>query len=324
MAYSYKFHADHVGTLIRPPAVGDDEAITAAVRTQRVAGLDLFTDGGFRRRDFLSVYADAFAGFKSSADGYVVSGPLEQHRRMTEDEAGFLRSVTKGHLKITLPAPGYVAQRCWRPSHYASPAELGLELAASVRAEIEALFAVGVIYVQLDNPGYTGSLNSGTTDAAFERMLAADTAAVDGVVRPDGASIGLHICRGPASSDWLGPDGEPGTASRLLGSLPVDRFLLEYDDWRTGNLAPLRYIPEGKVAVLGMVAAHAPELEDIDELVARVDEAASIIDIDNISVSPDCGFASGPRGGRALTLDEQFRKLRVVADVALVGWGPEG
>jgi 5-methyltetrahydropteroyltriglutamate--homocysteine methyltransferase len=101
----------------------------------------------------------------------------------------------------------------------------------------------------------------------------------------------------------------------------VDRFLLEYDDWRTGSLAPLRYVPEGKVVVLGMVGAHNPELEDIDEIVARVDEA---VDIDNISVSPDCGFASNHRGGRTLTLDEQFRKLRVVADIAMVGWGPEG
>lgn len=324
MAYSYKFHADHVGTLLRSPGLEDDEAITAAIRMQREAGLDLFTDGGFRRRDFWSVYTDAFSGFTQQAGEYVVSAPVEQHRRMTEGEAEFLRSATKGHLKVTLPAPGYVAERCWRPGAYASPAELGLELAGSVRSEIEALFAAGVIYVQLDNPGYTEFLNSGATDEAFERMLAADTAAVAGVAHPDGASIGLHICRGSSSSDWLGPGGESLIASRLLGSLPVDRFLLEYDDWRTGSLAPLRYVPEGKVVVLGMVGAHNPELEDIDEIVARVDEAGDIVDIDNISVSPDCGFASGHRGGRTLTLDEQFRKLRVVADIAMVGWGPEG
>ncbi|MGD0553871.1 MAG: hypothetical protein ABSA93_02710 [Streptosporangiaceae bacterium] len=241
MAYSYKFHADHVGTLLRPPGLEDDEAIAAAIRMQREAGLDLFTDGGFRRRDFWSVYADAFSGFTPRAGEYVVSARVEQQRRMTEGEAEFLRSVTaRGHLKVTLPAPGYVAERCWRPGGYESPAELGLELAGSVRAEIEALFAGGVIYVQLDNPGYTGFLNSGTPDEAFERMLAADTVAVAGVARPDGASIGLHVCRGSSSSDWLGRDGESLIAARLLGSLPVDRFLLEYDDWRTGSLAPLR------------------------------------------------------------------------------------
>ncbi len=353
MAYSYKFHGDHVGGLLRPPALLDaqrqaaagtigaaelrdaqNEAIAAAVKTQKEAGLDLFTDGEFRRRDFWSCVVDAFDGF-TPGETPAVTGRLRQLRRMTEGDAAFLRTVTSGHLKVTLVAPGYVAERCWRDGvtdlAYPSREELGAQLAAWTRAEIEALFAEGVMYVQLDNPGYTGFLNSGAhaggngreRAGAFERMLAADTAAVAGVQRPDGASVGIHLCGGDDPSRWLTDGGDAAVAERLLGSLPVDRFLVEYDDWRAGSFAPLRYVPQGKVVVLGMVGPQTQQ-DEVDELVARIDEAAELIDIDDLAVSPRCGFAAPSMGGPRLTEREQFRKLRIVADAAIIGWGPEG
>jgi 5-methyltetrahydropteroyltriglutamate--homocysteine methyltransferase len=104
----------------------------------------------------------------------------------------------------------------------------------------------------------------------------------------------------------------------------VDRFLLEFDDERAGGLEPLRYIPDGKVAVLGLISTKTPVLEDVEELVARIDEAAKIVDIDNLAVSPQCGFASVARGGNKLTADEEFNKLRLVADTAIAAWGFEG
>ncbi len=354
MAYSYKFHGDHVGGLLRPPALLDaqrqaaagtigsaelrhaqNEAIAAAVKTQKEAGLDLFTDGEFRRRDFWSCVVDAFDGF-TPGQTPAVTGRLRQLRRMTEGDAAFLRTVTRGHLKVTLVAPGFVAERCWRDGvtdlAYRSREELGAQLAAWTRAEIEALFAEGVMYVQLDNPGYTGFLNSGAHAAgngreragAFERMLAADTAAVAGVKRPDGASVGIHLCGGDDPGRWLTDGGgDAAVAERLLGSLPVDRFLVEYDDWRAGSFAPLRYVPQGKVVVLGMVGPQTQQ-DDVDELVARIDEAAALIDIDDLAVSPRCGFAAPSMGGPRLTEREQFKKLRIVADAAIIGWGPEG
>ena len=232
-------------------------------------------------------------------------------------------------------APGFVAENCWRDGVtdrvYESRSELGAELAARMRSEIEALFAQGVTYVQLDNPGYSRflhshawSANAGQQKEAFERMLAADTAAVDGVPRPAGASIGLHVCRGNHSSRWLAEGSYAPIAERLFGSLPVDRFLLEFDDERSGGFEPLRYVPEGKVVVLGLVSTKTPHLEDLDELVARIDEAAALIDLDDLAVSPQCGFASVALGGNSLTTQDQFRKLELVADAANAAWGLQG
>jgi 5-methyltetrahydropteroyltriglutamate--homocysteine methyltransferase len=368
---TFKFRGDQVGSLLRPPALLDarrraetgeisteelweaeNEAIAAAVKMQKEAGLDVFTDGEFRRADFRAGIVDAFDGItakefrmpwhgpdgmvKLPGTAYIVSGRLQQRRRITEGEAGFLRSVTSRNIKMTLIAPGFVAEHFWRDGVtdkvYGSRAELGAEIAAFMRAEVEALFAEGVRYVQFDNPAYSEFLSShiwsgdgaGEKDDAFARMLAADAAAVDGVRRPEGASIGMHVCRGNNSSRWLAEGGYDPIAERLFSSLPVDRFLLEFDDDRAGGFEPLRYVPQGKVVVLGLVSTKTPQLEDVDEVVARIDEAAQYVDIDNLAVSPQCGFASVAKGGNKLSQQDQFRKLRVVADAAISAWGLEG
>jgi len=371
MANTYKFHGDHVGSLLRPPELlaarrradagiigpaelreAENKAIAAAVKMQKEAGLEIFTDGEFRRRDFRSAIVGAFDGITAQPtempwqgpDGvvrlpgvqYFVTSRLVRRQRITEGDVAFLRTLTKGFLKVTLIAPGFVAEHFWKDGvtdrFYESREELGAELAAWTRAEIEALFAEDVSCVQLDNPGYCDFLNShiwskdrrGGKDGAFERMLAADAAAADGVERPDGASIGMHICRGNHSSRWLAAGSYEPIAERLFGSLPVDRFQLEFDDERAGGFEPLRYVPAGKVVALGLVSTKTPQLEDIDEVVARLDEAAKIIDIDDLAISTQCGFASVAEGANELTADDQFRKLRVVADAALCGWGPQG
>ena len=368
MADTYKFHGDHVGSLLRPQALlearrrveagmiepeelreVENEAIAAAVKLQKQAGLTLFTDGEFRRQDFRSGTVDAFDGFSTQDVEMPWHGPggtvtllstqitvtdrLKQRRRITEGEVDYMRSLTRGHLKFTLIAPGFIAERCWKDGVtdqvYESREELGAELAAATKAEIEALFAEGVMYVQLDNPGYAAFLDSHVRNGnghggSFERMVAIDAAAVEGIERPSGAVIGLHVCRGNNSSLWLAEGGYEPIAERLFGSVAVDRFLLEFDDERAGGLEPLRYIPEGKVAVLGLISTKTPELEDVEELVARIDEAAQIIDIDNLAVSPQCGFASVARGGNKLTPEQEFQKLRLVADTATAAWGFEG
>jgi 5-methyltetrahydropteroyltriglutamate--homocysteine methyltransferase len=369
MANSSKFRADQVGSLLRPQSVlearrrleagmieadelreVEDEAIAAVVKRQLEAGIDVITDGEFRRRDFRAGFADAVDGIEMrtvempwrSEGGvatlpsrqFVITERLRQRRRLAEGEAAYIRTLTGAPIKVTLIAPGFLVDRFWKDGEtdafYESREELAEQVAAITRTEIEALIAEGVAYVQLDNPGYSAFLgaharngNGGDGHAAFERMLATDIAAVEGIERPRGVSIGVHICRGNQSSMWLGEGDYEPIAEQLFQRLPVDRFLLEYDDERAGGFGPLRYVPDNTMVVLGIVSSKTGELESIDDLQARIDVAAEIIDSDFLALSPQCGFASVAEGGNRLTADEQFAKLRLVSDTALATWGIE-
>lgn len=371
MANSSKFRADHVGSLLRPQSVlearrrveagmidedelraVEDEAIAQVVKLQKDAGTDIITDGEFRRRDFRGGFADAFDGITRSVvpkewrgpNGietlpsvqYTVTERLHQKRRLAEGEAAYLRTLTSNPIKVTLIAPGFVVDRFWddekSASAYESREEFAAEVVAATRAEIEALLAEGVRYVQMDNPGYSAFLDPANRerlqsqgadpDAAFERMLGADTAAVDGLERPRGASIGVHICRGNQASMWLASGGYDAIAERLF-SLPVDRFLLEYDDERAGTFEPLRLVPHGKMVVLGLVSSKSPELENIDDLMDRLDEAGKYVDWDFLALSPQCGFASVATHGNRMTAEDELKKLRLVSETALATWGIE-
>src|SRR5262249_34690931 len=153
------------------------------------------------------------------------------------------RGLTAAPVKVTLIAPGFLADRFWADGLtdqvYGSREELAAEVAAITRAEIEALIAEGVRYVQLDNPGYGRFVGGHGADADFERMVSTDAAAVAGVERPDGVVIGLHVCRGNQASMWMSEGDYQPIAERLFGTVPVDRFLLEYDDERAGGFGPL-------------------------------------------------------------------------------------
>ncbi|HUA03266.1 MAG TPA: cobalamin-independent methionine synthase II family protein [Solirubrobacteraceae bacterium] len=370
MANSSKFRADHVGSLLRPQSLlearrrleagmieaeelreVEDETIAAAVKMQKDAGIDIITDGEFRRRDFRTGFVEAVDGISMRtiempwhtsggvatlpSKQFVITGRLEQRRRLAEGEAAYLQSLTTAPIKVTLIAPGFLVERFWQDGatdeFYESREELAAEVAAITRAEIEALIAEGVRYVQLDNPGYSAYLgsharehgNGGDAHAAFERMLSTDIAAIDGVGRPRGMSIGMHVCRGNQSSMWLGEGDYEPIAEQLFQTLPVDRFLLEYDDERAGGFGPLRFMPEGRMVVLGLVSSKTGELESLEELQGRIDEAANFVDIDNLALSPQCGFASVAEGGNRLTGADQFNKLQLVSDAALATWGIE-
>jgi 5-methyltetrahydropteroyltriglutamate--homocysteine methyltransferase len=366
MAFTYRFHKDHIGSLLRPAsliearrrlAAGmiereelhevENDAIVDAVKLQKSAGLDLFTDGEFRREDFRSGLIEATEGFEArdiempwhgptgtvvmQSTAYFVTDKLVQKRRIAEGHTEFMRTLTQGHLKYTLIAPGFLAERCWKDGVtdrvYGSREELASDIVEITRKEIEALFAEGVIYVQLDNPGYADFLAGGhSTDdpEALERMLAADAATVSGIERPEGGTLGLHVCRGNRDSLWMSEGDYEPIAEKLFGTVDVDRFLLEYDDERSGGFDQLRYIPEGKRAVLGLISTKTPELEDVYEMVGQIDEAAKFMrDIDDLSVSPQCGFASVSTGGNALTVEDERKKLALVTDVAFSTWGFE-
>jgi 5-methyltetrahydropteroyltriglutamate--homocysteine methyltransferase len=360
-----KFRADQIGSLLRPEALlaarrghdagevtdaglraAEDEAITTAVRRQEATGIDVLTDGEFRRRDFRSGFAQAVDGIEMSAwdmpwhsaEGttrlrsiaFTATARLRQRERLAGGEVAFVSSLTAAPVKATLIAPGFLADRFWKDgvtsACYSSREEFAAEVAAITRAEITALIADGVRYIQLDNPGYGAYLGShaGHDPAGFERVLSADIAAVQGLERPDGVTIGLHVCRGNQSSRWMGEGDYEPVAEELFGRLPVDRLLLEYDDERAGGFAPLRFVPPGTVSVLGLVSSKAGQLETADALRERIDEAAKYAAYEDLALSPQCGFASIAEGGNLLTEDEQYAKLALVADVARSVWGHEG
>jgi 5-methyltetrahydropteroyltriglutamate--homocysteine methyltransferase len=366
MTGSATFRADHVGSLLRPPAllgarqrrdagqIGpdelraiEDEAIAAVVAAQQETGISVLTDGEFRRRDFRTGFVEAVDGItmrtfdmpwhtstgmtKLPSKSFTVTGRLNQRTRLAEGEAAYVKSLTPAPVKVTLIAPGFLVDRFWRDGEtdqfYGSPGELAAEVAAITRAEIEALIGEGVQYVQLDNPGYGAFLGAHGREqdsAAFERMVDTDRAAVEGVRRPPGVTIGLHVCRGNQSSMWLGEGDYLPVAERLFGTVPVDRFLLEYDDDRAGGFEPLRYVPAGAMVVLGLVSSKSPVLETAGTLARRVDTAAAFTGLDRLALSPQCGFASVAEGGNQLTPDEQFAKLRLVAGTARTIWGQTG
>ena len=360
-----KFRADHVGSLLRPEPLlaarrrheageiddarlraAEDAAIGPAVARQREAGIDVVTDGEFRRRDFRTGFVDAVDGFTMttwdmpwrSGEGvtrvpshtWIAAGRLRPRGRLAAGEAAHLLGLTDAPVKVTLIAPGFLEDRFWKDGvtdqFYASREEFAAEVAAITKAEIEALIADGVRYIQLDNPGYGAFLgrHAHGDPAAFERMLATDIAAVAGVGRPPGVTIGFHVCRGNQSSMWMGEGDYEPIAERTFGSLPVDRFLLEYDDERAGGFAPLRFVPSDKVVVLGLVSSKTAAPEAVGELRRRIDEAAKYLDLGQLALSPQCGFASIAEGGNLLTADEQYAKLALVADVARAVWGDAG
>jgi 5-methyltetrahydropteroyltriglutamate--homocysteine methyltransferase len=371
MTSSATFHADQVGSLLRPPAllsarrrrdagtIGadelraiEDEAIAAVVAAQQDTGIGVLTDGEFRRRDFRTGFVEAVDGItmrtfdmpwhtsagmtKLPSKSFTVTGRLKQRGRLAAGEAAYLHGLTSAPIKVTLIAPGFLVDRFWTDGEtdqfYSSREELAAEVAAITRAEVEALIGEGVKYVQLDNPGYGAFLGSHGRErasgpgaqAAFDLMVDTDWAAVEGVRRPAGVSIGLHVCRGNQSSMWLGEGDYQPIAERLFGTVPVDRFLLEYDDDRAGGFEPLRYVPAGAMVVLGLVSSKSPALEAADALARRIDEAARFIDLGRLALSPQCGFASVAEGGNQLTPGEQFAKLQLVAATARAIWGETG
>jgi 5-methyltetrahydropteroyltriglutamate--homocysteine methyltransferase len=359
--------ADQVGSLLRPPSLlqaraaraqgslgadalreQEDAAILQALDRQRQVGLEIFTDGEFRRASWITDVAEAVDGFVPQSRTMVWKGPgggaqastsnvvgarLQPRRRITAHESGFLRQHAPGRVKMTLPAPSNFLVASWKPglseTAYASRAEMARDAARIIRAEVEALIDEGVDYVQLDAPFYGSFIDAGERqrlqesgldpDEGIRIAVEADTAAVAGLAR-DGLTLALHICRGNSVSRWFAEGGYDPIAEPLLGSLPVDVFLLEYDSPRDGGFEPLRFLAPGKVAVLGLVTTKAPDLERGDELARRIDAAARQVPLDQLALSPQCGFAS-VAAGNLLSEDDQWRKLELVVRTARDVWG---
>jgi 5-methyltetrahydropteroyltriglutamate--homocysteine methyltransferase len=360
--------AEHVGSLLRPAELlaaraahgagdiddaalraAEDRAIEQAIALQRETGLDVYSDGEYRRLSFLSDVADAVDGF---VDGHatmdwqggaagadkrstakIVGARLRRRRRLTAHEVPFLAAHAPGPYKVTLPDPTYFTLASWRPgtseAAYPTRADLLGGLTEIVRGELADLIADGVPYIQLDAPGFTlfaddrlrAEMSAGGTDpdALLDACIEADRACLAGL-RREGVTIAMHLCRGNSQGRWLAAGGYDRIAAELFTRLEVDTWLLEYDDERSGDFAPLRYLPDSATVVLGLVSTKSPRLEERAELLGRVDAAARYVPLDRLALSPQCGFASMATGN-PLDWDLQQAKLRLVAATARELWG---
>ena len=262
----------------------------------------------------------------------MVAAKLRQVRGLTENQRGFLQEHAPGPVKMTLPSPSQFPAISYQPGvsdrFYPTRSDLLWEIAGFIRAEIAALLDAGVDYIQIDAPRYSYYVDprwrehlrelGEDPDAMFEDAVNADNFCLEGAQR-SGATVAMHICRGNNQSKWYAEGGYEAIAERLFGSLAVDRFLLEYDTERAGTFEPLRFMPEDKMVVLGLVSSKEAAVESRDYLLERIEEASRYVPLDRLALSPQCGFASTAAGNQ-LTEDDQWRKLELVAEVAREVW----
>ncbi|MBV8844187.1 MAG: hypothetical protein JO307_15370 [Bryobacterales bacterium] len=326
----------------------EDRAISAALDRQRAIGIDILSDGEMRRGSWLTDMAEAVTGFVPQKVSIEWKGPgggvegstanavgakLKKTRKLAEYELPFLKKAAGGPFKITLPAPSNFLVPSYKPGLtdkvYPAHADLLPDLVEIVRDEIQWLVAEGVEYIQLDAPYYSFYLDPAQreklraaerdADREFEAGIAGDNAAIAGISR-DRVTIAVHVCRGNSRSRWFTEGGYDAIAEKLFGTLAADRFLLEYDTERSGGFEPLRLVPRGKTVVLGLITTKEPKLESQDELRRRIDEAARYVPLENLALSPQCGFAS-VAAGNLLSIDDQWRKLELVVATARKVWG---
>ena len=362
------YRADQVGSFLRPPEIIEarhaertdpeqlraleDRHILQALEKQRDLGFQIFTDGELRRRNFMSDFTDAVAGFDfgdtvartwqagsgarvapvSSVAG-VVTARLHPLRRLTLHELAFLKQHSPGAIKMTLPSatqfPAIAYKRGVSDGVYASPSEFLGDVVAIIQAEVRALVDEGIRYVQIDAPRYSYYIDPKWRDwirtemgldpeAALDEAVRADNACLEGARRP-GVILAIHLCRGNNRSHWYAEGGYDAIAEKLFTTLQVDRFLLEYDDERSGTFEPLRFVPRGKTVVLGLVSSKRPALESVADVRRRIAEASRYVPLDDLALSPQCGFASTLEGN-LLSEADQWAKLDLVARTAREVW----
>src|SRR6476659_1921379 len=352
------FRADHIGSLLRPPAlrqafrrraggeIGEDEftriqddCVRAAVRMQQETGLEVVTDGEFRRGSYWGRFVERTEGLEVRAallkfrddHGHEVdftapyaTAPMRRAHPLALDEFLFLRDEATVTAKITLPAPSTMhflrfadfADR----NAYADVDAFFADLIAVFAQEMDGLVQAGCQYVQLDeiaiallcDPAIRERVAAagGDPGALVDRYIDAINGAV--AACPDEVVVGVHMCRGNFRGHYLADGGYDAVAERFFAGTDAHHFLLEYDTPRAGDFAPLRFVPNGKGVVLGLISSKTPVLESLDSLQRRAEEAASHIDLDRLAISPQCGFASSAAGNPLSEADERAKLQRVV------------
>lgn len=335
-----------------------DEAIRTVVAKQEAIGLPVVSDGEYRRLNWQVSFSDV-AGWdlwqgswknflanpqlvyqgekpltrgKDAVETFRVpaTGKLALRENFPLREFRFLKRVATRPAKAMLMGPDRVAQMCDIPGSKPHYADAEAFLADVVRIQsrmVGELVTAGCGYVQLDEPSYTGYVDRETLERMKARgedpmhNLMRAIAASNGVIAPykGKAVFGIHICRGNRASMWHREGTYDGIAEALFSTLRFDRLLLEYDTARAGGFEPLRFVPKGPIIVLGLITTKTGEVESVDALIRRIEEAQKFISVDQLALSPQCGFASGI-AGNLLSEDAQWRKLEVMLETARRVW----
>ena len=329
----------------------EDEAIRAVVRGQEEVGLRSATDGEFRRASWHMDFIYRLGGVTRAQDSLKVQfrnaegtleftpaalrvdAPVALEEPIFAEDFGFLQAcVATATPKLTIPSPSMVHYRGGRASIaedvYPDLDGFWADLAGAYQAEVRALADLGCTYLQFDDTSLA-YLNDpeqramiaelgGDAEHQHERYIRTINDAL--ADRPEDMAITTHMCRGNFRSSWVAEGGYDFVAEALFGELAVDGFFMEWDDARSGGFEPLRFVPKDKVVVLGLVTTKRGELEGRDELMRRIEEASKYVDLDQLCLSPQCGFSSTVEGN-AVTPEQQWDKLRLVVETAAEVWG---
>ena len=326
----------------------EDEAIAAMIPRLEDTGLVSITDGEYRRAwfhlDFLQqLDGVAVTGTIASSSGskdtvgmsppkVTVTGRLSHTHHIQVADYEFLRKQTAQVPKVCIPSPTMAHFRGGRAGidieSYPDLDEFFEDLAQCYREEIASLYEAGCRYIQLDDTNLAYLCDPMMREGVVERGDDPDelprtyAALINAAIRdvPDDMTTAVHLCRGNYKSTFFASGGYEAVAEVLFTELDVDAFFLEYDDERSGDFAPLRFVPADKTVVLGLITSKTPRLETETELLARIEEASRYVDMAQLCLSPQCGFASTMEGNR-LTEDEQWAKLRLVVSTAEKAWG---
>jgi 5-methyltetrahydropteroyltriglutamate--homocysteine methyltransferase len=327
----------------------EDRAIREAVALQEEAGLQTITDGEFRRAHF-------HTDFLKHLDGVIIKGglPVKFHNRSSEiefspprpevmgrigrsrglvtDDFSYLKSLTQRTAKVAIPSPTMLHFRGGRKAIdeaiYPDIEEFFEDLARAYREEVAALGNLGCEFIQLDDTNLAylcdENLRARTRDIGEDPdqlpKLYADLINRSIASKPASMAIGIHLCRGNFRSAWVAEGGYDPVAEVLFNELDIDTYFLEYDDERSGGFEPLRFVPKNKTVVLGLISSKVPALESKDEIKRRIEEASKFCDLDQLALSPQCGFSSTAEGN-AITPEDQLAKLRLVVEIAEEVWG---
>ena len=328
----------------------EDRHIERVLVKQKELGFEIATDGELRRRNFMSDFTDAVEGFdmgdsitrtwKADSDAApvapvlgIVNRKLHQARPLTGHELPFMKTHSAVAIKMTLPSatqfPAISFKAGVTDKVYKDRSALLWEIVEIMKSDLAKLSQEGVKYIQIDAPRYSYYMDPKwrawihnelkmDPDAALEEAIEADNACFTAARRP-GVTLAIHLCRGNNRSHWYAEGGYDAIAEKMFGTLDVDRFLLEYDDARSGTFAPLRFVPKGKTVVLGLVSSKTSQLEDTHALEKRIKEASQYVPMEYLALSPQCGFASTAEGN-LISEETQWAKLKLVVETARRVW----
>ncbi len=328
----------------------EDEAIRDVVRFQEDLGLKGITDGEFRRTYFHTDFLLQLDGVVEKGGtqvnfrhvsgteldyappAMVIDGKVRHAKPIQKADFEFLQSVTTQTPKVTIPSPTMLHFRAGRegiPTDvYPEMDDFFADVGAAYREEVAELAAAGCRYLQLDDTNLAYLCDDTQRENARKRGMDPDdaprlyAALINSAIRdkPDDMVTAVHLCRGNFRSSWAAEGGYEPVAEVMFNELNIDAFFLEYDDPRSGDFAPLRFVPKGKTVVLGLVTTKLGELESRDDILRRIEEAAKFLSVDQMALSPQCGFSSTVHGNDILVA-QQAAKMRLVLDVACEVWG---